>query len=576
LQCHLTAVRLADDPRYEALSYYWGSKEMVQELRCDESAVIHITQNCADALYQLRGEAEDRVLWIDAISINQDDTTKNDEKAEQIRIMDQIYKLAWRVVVWLGVADDLTKLAFTRAQHLAKIEMDEVQETWRNGRATIAPFDKAWNSFDRLFSRHWFTRIWVIQEVCLNEQVDVQCGEHKITWDELDCAVDLAHVADHLPAHNALFAFRRDFISGPRSKIADLVVRFQGQQATDFRDKIFALRGLLDSGDMLDVGIDYGINKSELYKSWVCACLNKTSSLDLIGSVDTSLRQTLPKGHTDYLPSWVPDLAQKRTCLSLAYHQLFSSHARHYAASRNSYRCQFTKDSIDKGVLDTNGHLVSRVAKLSLPAGGANIKPRKFLPLKQSSINDWLNEARTKLFWQLDWERISKVREGGMYYNGETLEDAYWQTLCAGCSDNDREEVKQEFQKFDKDMQSLSFLHRLGASSSRSVVDFLVLSLFVRRYILPIPKSKGWPFTERMSFAQGRRTGVLHNGFIGLFPSQSRVDDEVWILDGGKVPYLIRHDEVCNTWSLVGETYVHGIMQGEASDDQGRTTIQLS
>jgi hypothetical protein len=151
------------------------------------------------------------------------------------------------------------------------------------------------------------------------------------------------------------------------------------------------------------------------------------------------------------------------------------------------------------------------------------------------------------LFWQLDWERISKVREGGMYYNGETLEDAYWQTLCAGCSDNDREEVKQEFQKFDKDMQSLSFLHRLGASSSRSVVDFLVLSLFVRRYILPIPKSKGWPFTERMSFAQGRRMGVLHNGFIGLFPSQSRVDDEVWILDGGKVPYLIRHDEVCNT-----------------------------
>ncbi|ETS87873.1 hypothetical protein PFICI_01701 [Pestalotiopsis fici W106-1] len=91
---------------YEALSYVWGSEDKPRSILVS-GHLVHIGTNLYQALLRLRHRVLDRVLWIDAICINQADTG---EKSQQIPLMSQIYHQAGRVIVWLGVeADDSTR-----------------------------------------------------------------------------------------------------------------------------------------------------------------------------------------------------------------------------------------------------------------------------------------------------------------------------------------------------------------------------------------------------------------------------------------------------------------------------------
>jgi hypothetical protein len=55
----------------------------------------------------------------------------------------------------------------------------------------------------------------------------------------------------------------------------------------------------------------------------------------------------------------------------------------------------------------------------------------------------------------------------------------------------------------------------------------------------------------------------LSEGFIGLGPLSTEPSDQVWILQAAKVPFILRPMDKHGTFNLVGETYVHGFMNGE-------------
>jgi hypothetical protein len=74
------------------------------------------------------------------------------------------------------------------------------------------------------------------------------------------------------------------------------------------------------------------------------------------------------------------------------------------------------------------------------------------------------------------------------------------------------------------------------------------------------------------SATPSRRFFRTEKGYIGLGPPNTRVGDEVFILDGGTVPFLLRSEreslrffvgELHNPYTLVGDCYVYGIMDGE-------------
>jgi hypothetical protein len=92
----------------------------------------------------------ERILWIDAICINQED---NAEKGQQVQSMAKIYAKASRVIVWLGEAasDSNQALRVLRKAAEEQYANSAIGET--NQRAILA-----------LLERPWFQRIWVRQQ----------------------------------------------------------------------------------------------------------------------------------------------------------------------------------------------------------------------------------------------------------------------------------------------------------------------------------------------------------------------------------------------------------------------------
>lgn len=107
LQCQLINHQLRgtiDQPDlFEALSYVWGSSETPHSISIGPNATLAITASLHAALLCLRGRSIQRFIWIDAVCINQEEL---DERANQIRLMAEIYSRASRVVIWLGENED--------------------------------------------------------------------------------------------------------------------------------------------------------------------------------------------------------------------------------------------------------------------------------------------------------------------------------------------------------------------------------------------------------------------------------------------------------------------------------------
>ncbi|KAI1734705.1 heterokaryon incompatibility protein-domain-containing protein [Xylaria scruposa] len=118
----LRVISLKDSPQISALSYVWGPLSEphpdVLRIRLDNGGYIdlNITTNCASALKDLTSVFGSLSIWVDAISINQDDDA---EKASQILLMEEIYTWA-KVYVWLGPRNDASARTFQRYHTLSE------------------------------------------------------------------------------------------------------------------------------------------------------------------------------------------------------------------------------------------------------------------------------------------------------------------------------------------------------------------------------------------------------------------------------------------------------------------------
>jgi Heterokaryon incompatibility protein (HET) len=170
--------------KYEALSWRWGAEPSHQILirKGTELTRKPAHEELVWALKYLRQVMEDRILWIDALCIDQTNTI---ERNHQVEMMARIYSVADGVCIWLGIDDRESRLAikFIKDEVMKLQQFDELCEKEENS--------EKWQSLLTLMQRSWFSRRWVVQEIALARKAKIYCGPDEIDWNQFAIAVEL-------------------------------------------------------------------------------------------------------------------------------------------------------------------------------------------------------------------------------------------------------------------------------------------------------------------------------------------------------------------------------------------------
>lgn len=276
----LLETTLEKSPPFEALSYAWGDASIKKEIDCDGQS-LPVTENLYHALLRLRQPVDSRLLWIDAICINQNDL---EERSQQVQFMRDIFFNASRVAVYLGHGhEDIMSLGLSVAKIIhdsfgklpdrddssvlvqivegKKFHKHEKRLTIEEADAIVTkryPGVSAWRALEHVYSRKWFTRLWCVQEIILAQDATVFVGHECTTWQVLSvCAAWMGHqIASRLqtiqkflnpgPFWNCLAMAYVTVGANEQSVILiNLLCSFGTFECSDPQDKIYALLGLV-------------------------------------------------------------------------------------------------------------------------------------------------------------------------------------------------------------------------------------------------------------------------------------------------------------------------------------------
>lgn len=75
--------------------------------------------------------------------------------------------------------------------------------------------------------------------------------------------------------------------------------------------------------------------------------------------------------------------------------------------------------------------------------------------------------------------------------------------------------------------------------------------------------------------SSGRTMIKTTSGLLGMGPTNTQVDDRVFILKGGRTPFVLRETDEKDEYLLIGECYIHGAMDGKFWDEEKCHNIKL-
>jgi hypothetical protein len=167
--CKLKHISLLDNPvpYFETISYCWGSPTVRNHVNLNGTPTS-VPWSSAAALRRLRFSDKPRVLWIDAICINQ---SSQSEKSEQVAFMSTIYSLGKQNLVYLG--EDDTRFAERASSAVQSLiyemrtennDVDSLAQAVHNDTTGLILFsdddfkaDVDFPALERLFNLAWFT-----------------------------------------------------------------------------------------------------------------------------------------------------------------------------------------------------------------------------------------------------------------------------------------------------------------------------------------------------------------------------------------------------------------------------------
>src|SRR3569833_417526 len=347
-------------PLYNAVSYTWGEPVFESTVLCNgphnplpvtpalESVLHHLRQK-----YLIDVEPDAQLpLWIDGLSINQRDAA---DKAHQIRRMASVYAQAQATIVWLGAEDETSSFAMELLERLGGLGVpDDAEKTSDENKVAetqealelsstsarrshptelaqqhvpemFAP--AAWHALDALFSRPFWTRLWVLQEIMLSRNAILLCGDRELPWDK---ALAAYHCLNRLEwdapwtnafSHDVVRLIKKNHYTlmspfldrrKPQQPLLARAIETMGLRCLDPRDKLYGLLGICFPDEAERIEVDYTRPVRDVYADFMADRLTEGSgnpyyaaALLLAGSGQFS-----PQHRSDpTLPSWVVDWA---------------------------------------------------------------------------------------------------------------------------------------------------------------------------------------------------------------------------------------------------------------------------
>lgn len=573
-------VSLDDSPAYDALSYVWGSEDDPATITVNHCP-FRITRNLHTALgNMLPSDNSARSLWVDAICINQGHSPEDlEERSNQVMLMSLIFRGAVSVTAFLGDPFPGLKLAMKYLALAAEaphrhIDLDRFPHLGVSGKATGS--NQLRDALFRLLDQQWWGRIWTVQEYVLGHDVVFQVGRSRYPADMVSdgvesllqhgntggcCASVAFNMAPDGSEYNVWAAISRFFWvadarrSRTRISLSHGLTNLNDRRCGDPRDKIYALLGLFTGFEDV-IRPDYKKPPEELFRDFALAWTRKERNLRFLSYiVRPHNRPGLPTWAVDWSLNPYPSLG-----LDFAFRARSDCQTRGLFDACVGTRPIWCLDPPD--VVVANGFLYDTITV------GPTVPRLSDVPL-------WNPKERCE--W-LGCVLETALATGSAYGSFERAQRALLRTLCGDMRRDeygvwrrnkaaDYEDVEQRLKTWWEEASCPQnannyATHRELGGEVHSAVENATL---------------------------GRRFVTTAKGYIGLATRESRAGDVVAILGGGAVPFILRPMPSVPAaqavlgltdglfFQVIGDAYVHGIMDGEAfsicgknKDDLGR------
>jgi hypothetical protein len=409
-----------------------------------------------------------------------------------------------------------------------------------------------------LLQRPWWQRVWVLQEIALAKQVVICCGNKALPLSQFAHGMILMRVYhDHVrrknddPDPNVKVSEQESpilkaNIDNRPSKMLHIRNKFDKMRikgslhslliqscilntkadstlkATDPRDMIYGLLGLVTDENKGLIAPDYSKPCAEVYRL-AAQVLIQSGGIAILSFCQ------FPKTQPG-LPSWVPDWSVPLK-LPLEHVTKFETYDKRFSAAKDTEAsCTFRDESeTNLHILSVSGVLVDTVSEL-----GETLTETEDLTEKLKSALQWLKAL----------EQFSDSNTTIVTQKLQSQEEAIWRTPIQDQGTNENGNICRAPPSFEKGYKAFVTLNTEPESIN-----------LMRHY---------WEKLEAQS--RGKRLFTTSQGYLGLGPSHMHVGDELVIIHGVIVPFLLRKGDAHRT--LVGEAFVHGIMDGEFMDVQ--------
>ncbi|OCK77122.1 HET-domain-containing protein [Lepidopterella palustris CBS 459.81] len=595
IKANMVHVDVDNPGEYSAISYTWVNMIKSHGIVIDE-AWMATTASVYEVIFKNTPITGTKRLWIDFVCINQDD---NHEKSKQVRLMRDIYSSANKVIACLGNVNN--EIADITEHYLHKIYVNRKQLFKQSRLSRILTQQRKilfnvrnpqWAAMSNLMNHPYWTRVWIIQEIANAKRLQILFGDRELSWDALrhlvfstlsspdtDPLIDVPELV-HQEGENPLRGMNRIYLmmctrdalrgdSLPPMTLKDVLRLSTRFNASDERDRVFALQGVLVDEVDKELLPDYTIGAEELFKRVARHLLHQDDPLWMFAHAGISQPRALSS-----LPSWVPDWSTLRWMVSIdrlsdGYGQAMKSVGLGTTLSRAQSL------SVANGILQVEVVALGSIL-VTAPIPMLDEVP-DFIPKINRSVLDM------QLTNWLQVRAIVKLAIPDPYMTREPRDEALWRMLL-GYTGTDAESMAKVRMFFEAWEKSISMPSGLLTHLEHDKKQIQKSKHFLGRMKMIIAFCK--VFSEYLTASNivnasgisnrigtrctGRVVAVTDSGYMALVPKGTQSNDKIYLMAGANSPYVIRDDSYLPSspilsrtrrslhFRLVGDAYLRG------------------